>query len=165
MSVDAEHEAGDRAEVGGDVEPPSACPEVDADGTENRAGGEDNVEPPADQPDPNVEAEQAVDGVHAPRPTSPWPEQQTTDPKPGFTRTFPNVREFLAFAKAELRQQEPSSSSEEEALRAREERVAMEEELLNAQDQRLSNLQKKLQQRLHELEAQKKVFLKAEEAY
>ena len=47
---------------------------------------------------------------------------------------FPNVKEFLAFTKAELKQQEPSPSSGEEAVRAREERVEMEEELLNARE-------------------------------
>ena len=58
-----------------------------------------------------------------------------------------------------------SSTSEEEALRAREERVVMEEELLNAREHRLSGQQKKLQQRLQELKAQEKAFLEAEEAY
>ena len=86
-------------------------------------------------------------------------------PEPGFTQTFPNVKEFLAFAKAELKQQEPLPPSGEEVMRACEERVAMEEELLNAREQRLSNQQKKLQGRLRELEAQKKAFLEAEEAY
>ena len=78
---------------------------------------------------------------------------------------FPNIKEFLAFAKAELKQPEPPSSSGEEVMRAREERVAIEEELLNAREQRLSNQQKKMQERLRELEAQKKAFLEAEEAY
>ena len=47
MSVDADPEAGDRAEGDGDVESSAARPEVDADGTENCAGGKDDVEPPA----------------------------------------------------------------------------------------------------------------------
>ena len=76
------------------------------------------------------------------------------NPEPGFTRTFPNVKEFLAFAKAELKQQDPSSSFGDEALRAREEQVAVEEELLNTREHRLSNQQKELQQRLCALEAQ-----------
>ena len=57
---------------------------------------------------------------------------------PGFTRTFPNVREFLAFAKAEVERQEPSTSSWEEAVHAHEERVAVDEELLNTRELRLS---------------------------
>ena len=40
LSVDADTEAGDRAEDDGDVESPAARPEVDADGSENRAGGD-----------------------------------------------------------------------------------------------------------------------------
>ena len=108
MSVDVEHKAEDRTE------------------------GDGVVEPPAYQSDPNADAEQAPDDAHASRPASPRPEQQTANPEPGFTRTFTNVKDLLAFAKAELKQQGPSSSSEEEAVWAHEERVAMEEELLNA---------------------------------
>ena len=78
---------------------------------------------------------------------------------------FPNIEEFLAFMKAELKQHEPSSSSREVAVRAREERVAVEEELLNAWEHRLSKKQNELQQHLCALEAQKKAFLEAEEAY
>ena len=75
---------------------------------ENHAGGEGDVEPPAAQSNPNTEAEQAPGDAYASRPTSPWPDQQTANPEPGFTRMFPNFKEFLAFAKAELKQQEPS---------------------------------------------------------
>ena len=103
MSVDADPEAGDRAEDNGDVESPAARPVVDTDEKENRAGGEDDVEPPAYQSDPNAEAEQAPRDAHASGPTSPQPERQTTSLEPGFTWTFPNVKEFLAFAKAELK--------------------------------------------------------------
>ena len=100
MFVDADPEAGDRAEDDGDVESPAARPDVDADGTENRAGGKDNVEPPAHRSDPNVEAEQAPDDAQASRPVSPRPEQPTAKPGSWFTRTFSNVKEFMAFAKA-----------------------------------------------------------------
>ena len=51
---------------------------------------------------------------------------------------FPNVWEFLAFAKAEVGWQAPTLSSWEEEVRAREERVAADEELLNARELRLS---------------------------
>ena len=44
-------------------------------------------------------------------------------------------------------------------------RVAVEEELLNAWEHRLSKKQNELQQRLCALEAQKRTFLGAEEAY
>ena len=98
------------------MEPPAARPEVDADRTENCAGGEDDVEPPAAQSELDTETEQAPGDARASRPASPRPDQQTASPEPGFTRTFPNVKEFLAFAKAEFRQQEPPSRSWEEVL-------------------------------------------------
>ena len=147
-------EAGDCAEDDGDVESPAARPEVNTDGSENRGRGKYDVEPPADRSNPSTEAEQAPGDAHASRPVSPQPEQQTASPEPGFSRTFPNIKEFLALAKAELKHQEPSSSSGEEVMRARGERVAIEEELLNAREQRLTNQQKKLQERLRELDAQ-----------
>ena len=103
---DVDTEAGDRAEDDGDVKSPAARPEVDADGSENRAGGKGDVEPPACRFDPNAEAEKAPGDAHASRPTSPQPERQTTSPEPGFTQTFPNFKEFLAFASAELKRQE-----------------------------------------------------------
>ena len=50
-------------------------------------------------------------------------------------------------------------------MRAREEWVAAEEELLNARELRLSNRHKELQQRLRSLDAHRKAFLEAEEAF
>ena len=139
MIVDEDPKAGDCA--GGDdgIESPAARPEVDDGRTEDLAGGEDDVKSPAARSEPDSEVEQAPGDAHASRPVSPWPDPQTANPAPRFTRTFPNVKEFLAFAKAEFKQQEPSSSSWEEAVRAREERVVVEEELLHARELRLTN--------------------------
>ena len=130
---------GDRA--GGDdgIEPPAARPEHDAEETKNLAEDEDDVEPSAARPEPDTNVEKAPGDARASRPVSPRPDPQTMKPAPGFTRTFPNVKEFLAFAKAEFKQQEPLSPSWKEAVGAHEERVAAEEELLNARELRLSN--------------------------
>ena len=57
---------------------------------------------------------------------------------------FPNIQEFLAFAKAEVEWQAPSPSSREEEVHIREERVAVDEELLNARELRLSRQHEEL---------------------
>ena len=101
---DAEREAGDRAEGDGIVEPPAFRPGADASGAENPAEGEDDDEPPVGRSEPDTETEQAAGGASTPNPSSPRPEQKTADPKQGYTRAFPSVGEFLAFAKAALRQ-------------------------------------------------------------
>ena len=85
------------------LSPPGARPEVDADRTKNRTGGEGDVEPPAARSKPDAEVDQEPGDAHASTSVSPRPDQQTANPEPGFTRTFPNVKEFLAFAKAEFR--------------------------------------------------------------
>ena len=94
--------AEDRAGGDGNVKPPAACPDLGAEGTEDHAEDEGDVEPPAAHLELGTEAEQAPGNIHASKPASPQPDPPATDPALGFTRTFPNVKEFLAFTKAKI---------------------------------------------------------------
>ena len=85
------------------------------------------------------------------------------DPEPGFSRSFPDIGEFLAFAWAEIKRRVPSCSSRKEELRAREACLAADEDMLDARELRVALLEETLQWRLRELEDQERSYLEAAE--